>query len=97
MWKFFGLGFGIICLVVGVGIAVSGNSVMSFCGKGCWLNGLLLALFGNDTGRVVLGYFWALLGGSFIYKAFTAAKTLDSGNDDNDGDKRPPNSKRKAR
>jgi hypothetical protein len=76
MWKFFGWGMGIVGIVVGFGIVATGDPLMHLCRKGCWLNGLLLAVFGEEGGRIALGYLWAILGGLIIARTITSRNRL---------------------
>jgi len=63
-----GIIFGIICIIVGLGVAVSSEKLLDMCRKDCWLNGLLLAFLGEHHGKFVLGTLWYMGGAWFIYR-----------------------------
>jgi hypothetical protein len=61
--------FGLIAMLVGLGTSVSSSALLSMCGKGCWLNGLLYALFSDHLGKILFGATFYALGAWCIYQA----------------------------
>jgi hypothetical protein len=61
--------FGIILLGLGFATPLSSQALMSMCQKGCWLNGLLLAVFGEGPGKFALGAMFYALGVWVLYLA----------------------------
>jgi hypothetical protein len=45
-------------MLVGTGVLATDRSLMSLCQKGCWLNSLLFAMFGEALGKVAFASIW---------------------------------------
>jgi hypothetical protein len=45
-------------VLIGTGVLTTDRSLTSLCQKGCWLNSLLFAMFGETMGKVTLASIW---------------------------------------
>ena len=61
---------------------VSTDPLRRFCRTDCWLNGLLLAVFGEEIGKVILGSMWIIGGLCFFYMATRLRNKREYRNDD---------------
>ena len=66
--RFLGFIFAIICFFIGAGIWISEDSLRMMCRIDCWINEILYILFGEGTGKVILGLLWILGGIWFLYQ-----------------------------
>jgi hypothetical protein len=60
----FSVVFSIIGVVISLSLFASEKNLMDLCSKHCWINGLLLSLFGNKIGKNIISI--AILMVSFL-------------------------------
>ena len=59
--------FALITLTGAVATLVSNEPILSQCSKSCWLNSLLLALFGETGARIGVALLWVSVAALFIF------------------------------
>lgn len=69
MMTFAGIG-----LLVGTGVLASDKSLLSLCQKGCWLNSILYALFGERGGKLAFATVWYLSAALVFFLALNIRK-----------------------
>lgn len=58
-----------LAVLVGTGILVSEKSLLALCQRHCWLNSLLLAMFGDGGGKIAFAMIWYAVAGMTMYLA----------------------------
>ena len=66
--------FGLIGILVGIGIFATDKSFLTGCQRGCWLEPLLTIFFGEQWGKRVLVSIWCTAGLSIFYVGLTIRK-----------------------
>ena len=74
MWRVLSVVFGGMCCLVGVSYLSSTASLMTICRTSCWLNGLVLALFGEERGKIAFAAIWMICGLTFVYRGLALKK-----------------------
>ena len=70
--------FGCVPLAIGAGVFFSDKFLLQLCLKTCWLNSLLLTIFGERGGKIMLSLVWFCCAGIFFRVAYAEIKCTTS-------------------
>jgi hypothetical protein len=66
--------FSIIGIIISLSLFASEKELMRLCSKHCWLNGLLLSVFGDEIGKDIISLLILIVSFLPIYFMFSRKK-----------------------